>query len=79
MSMTKRYLESLPKEQQDDILGLPPDEWTESAENEPTEFVERIIAGDMNALLHNLDLCIAEAEAEREWAEVLTDEEDEQC
>lgn len=26
MSMTKRYLESLPKEQQDDILGLPPDE-----------------------------------------------------
>lgn len=37
MSMTKRYLESLPKEQQDDILGLPPDEWVESAENEPTE------------------------------------------
>ena len=37
MSMTKRYLESLPKEQQDNILGLPPDEWTESAENEPTE------------------------------------------
>lgn len=36
MSMTKRYLESLPKEQQDDILGLPPDEWDESAENEPT-------------------------------------------
>ena len=37
MSMTKRYLESLPKEQQDDILGLPPDEreWYESAENEP--------------------------------------------
>jgi hypothetical protein len=35
MSMTKRYLESLPKEQQDDILGLPPDEWVESAENEP--------------------------------------------
>ena len=35
MSMTKRYLESLPKEQQDDILGIPPDEWTESAENEP--------------------------------------------
>lgn len=33
--MTKRYLESLPKEQQDDILGLPPDEWTESAANEP--------------------------------------------
>jgi hypothetical protein len=37
MSMTKRYLESLPKEQQDDILGLPPDEWYESAENEPDE------------------------------------------
>jgi hypothetical protein len=37
MSMTKRYLESLPKEQQDDILGIPPDEWTESAENEPAE------------------------------------------
>jgi len=36
MSMTKRYLESLPKEQQDDILGLPPDEWTDDAENEPT-------------------------------------------
>lgn len=35
MSMTKRYLESLPKEQQDDILGLPPDEWDESAENVP--------------------------------------------
>lgn len=35
MSMTKRYLESLPKEQQDDILGLGPqdDEWTESADN----------------------------------------------
>ena len=33
--MTKRYLESLPKEQQDDILGLPPDEWTESAESVP--------------------------------------------
>jgi len=38
MSMTKRYLESLPKEQQDDILGLPPDEWTESAENEPEDW-----------------------------------------
>jgi len=36
MSMAKRYLESLPRKQQDDILGLPPDEWTESAENEPT-------------------------------------------
>jgi len=35
--MTKRYLESLPKEKQDDILGLPFDEWTEEAENEPTE------------------------------------------
>ena len=37
MSMTKRYLESLSKQQQDEILGLPPDEWTEEAENEPTE------------------------------------------
>jgi hypothetical protein len=55
MSITKRWLESLPKEQQDDILGLPPgewleaeyetapqifckpDEWYESAENEPEE------------------------------------------
>ena len=37
MGMTKRYLESLPKEKQDDILGLPFDgwdEWDESAENE---------------------------------------------
>ncbi len=42
MSLTKRYLESLPKEQQDEILGLPPDEWTESAENEPADkFEER--------------------------------------
>lgn len=24
MSMTKRYLDSLPRKQQDDILGLPP-------------------------------------------------------
>jgi len=38
MSMTKRYLDTLPKEQQDDILGIPPDEWTDSAENEPTEW-----------------------------------------
>jgi len=37
MSMAKRYLESLPKEQQDDILGVPPDEWVESAENEPED------------------------------------------
>jgi len=32
--MTKRYLESLPQAEQDDILGRA-DEWTESAENEP--------------------------------------------
>lgn len=37
MSMTKRYLESLPQAEQDDILGLPRDEWDESAENEPTQ------------------------------------------
>jgi len=35
MSMTKRYLESLPQAEQDAILGLPPNEWDESAENEP--------------------------------------------
>ena len=40
MSMTKRHLNNLPKEQQADILGLPPDEWTEDAENEPTDDYE---------------------------------------
>ena len=36
MSMTKRYLESLPAEVQDDILGLPPadDEWPEEKGDE---------------------------------------------
>lgn len=38
MSITKRYLESLPEEEQNNILGLPPsdEEWTDDAENEPT-------------------------------------------
>jgi hypothetical protein len=55
------------------------DEWTDSADNEP-DFIERIVAGDINAMLHNLDLCIQEQEADREWAQTLTDEtEDEQC
>jgi hypothetical protein len=37
MSMTKRHLESLPAEVQNDILGLPhcEDEWYDSADNEP--------------------------------------------
>jgi hypothetical protein len=56
----------------------PPDEWVESAENEP-DVVERIIAGDMNAFMHNLDLCIAETEADGEWGQALIDGEDEQC
>lgn len=40
--MTKRYLESLPQAEQDNILGLPAqdDEWTESAENEPEDWPE---------------------------------------
>lgn len=43
MSLTKRYLESLHADEQDAILGgidnayVSPDEWTEDAENEPTE------------------------------------------
>ena len=43
MSLTKRYLESLPADEQDAILGgidnvyISPDEWTNDAENEPTD------------------------------------------
>lgn len=43
MSMTKRYLESLPEEQQDDILGLPPmdEEWPDEPGDEQCIF-ERV-------------------------------------
>lgn len=62
--MTKRHLESLPKEQQDDILGLPPgewgyseyetvpqifckpEEWDDSAENEPTNTLVNCVECD---------------------------------
>lgn len=48
------------------------EEWVESAENEP-DIIERIIGGDLDAMIHNLDLCI------REQAENEREEEDDQC
>jgi hypothetical protein len=59
MSMTKRYLESLPKEQQDDILGVPPDEWTESAENEPDE-LDKFEDRDTAQLIKPRGKCVVE-------------------
>ena len=53
------------------------DEWTDSADNEP-DIVERIIAGDLNAMMHNLDLCIreqAQNEFDRLWAQAIAREE----
>jgi hypothetical protein len=68
MSMTKRHLESLPEEEQNAICGdIDPDyeAWKsqrEANENQPWGVVERILAGDLNLFLHNLDACIAETE-----------------
>lgn len=62
--MTKRYLESLPAEQQNDILGLPPTEaeWAD---------YQRYLAekGDIETPTND--------EADREWAQALTDETEE--
>lgn len=58
--MTKDYLFSLPKEQQDEILGVTPE--------------DAGVDADYEAWLDSRD---AEAdEADREWAQALTDEEE---
>lgn len=66
MSMTKRYLESLPQSEQDAILGRF-DEWTDDAENEP-----ELTQEEMTELMHQ------RAEAEVEWARALMEEEEEE-
>jgi hypothetical protein len=80
MSMTKRYLESLPEEEQNAILGAFPDEWTESAESAPLE--ECSICGCGFSASFKGIVCpdCVSTEGDREWAEALTDEtQDEQC
>jgi len=76
MSMTKRYLESLPKEQQDDILGLPPGGWLEGQyETIPQTFCksDEWVESAENEPWWDID-------EDGEYAETLTDEtEDEQC
>lgn len=64
MSMTKRYLESLPAGEQDAILGRF-DEWTDDAENEP-----ELTQDEMTELMHQ------RAKAEVEWARALMEESD---
>lgn len=81
MSTTKRLIDSLPKEDQDVILGLFFDEWTESADNAPTQNCARCesdFSVDFEGVI--CPSCIEENGNNAEWAQALTDEtEDEIC
>jgi len=91
--MTKRHLESLSKQQQDEILGLPPDEWVEDAENEPEQNPPLVYYGGHLTVVNESRLQEPPWDAENEeedyteaqeedawWARMLLDVEgDEQC
>ncbi len=50
-------IEEQKTEQQDDVLGLPPDEWTESAENEPEE-ADKFEQRDSSQLIKPRGKCV---------------------
>lgn len=82
MSMTKRYLESLPQAEQDAILGgvdnayISPDEWTDDAENEPTD---EELAEWARALMEENDDAVSTASimaSFHEWRRALIEEDE---
>jgi len=49
-----------PPEPEDDILGLPPDEWTDSAENEPEVETDKFEQRDTAVLVKPRGKCVVE-------------------